>query len=125
MERFRSIAIVGASSDRNRYSNKAVRAYKAKGYKVFPVSLRDTEIEGLRAYRSIAEVPGKLDAASLYVNPEVGITLLRDIAKKGVKLLFVNPGAESELLVREAKSIGLNPVLACSILSIGMNPEEI
>lgn len=125
MQRFKSIAIIGAVTDRERYGNKAVRAYKARGYAVFPVSLRDAEIEGLKAYRSIADVPGNVDAASLYVNPKVGIQLLKEIASKGVKLLFVNPGAESDELVAKAKRMGLNPILACSIVSIGMDPAAL
>ncbi len=124
MQDIRSIAIIGAVSNRNRYSNKAVRAYISQGYQVFPVSVRNEEIEGLKAYESIADVPGQVDAASLYVNPKVGIKLLDDIAKKGVKLLFVNPGAESDELVEKAEALGLNPVLACSIRSIGTDPEQ-
>lgn len=121
---FKSIAIIGAVSNRNRYSNKAVRAYKSRGYVVFPISVRNQVVEGLKAYRSIADVPGKVDAASLYVNPKVGIELLDDIAKKGVKLLFVNPGAESDELMKRAEELGLNPILACSIMSLGMDPEK-
>jgi hypothetical protein len=120
----RSIAIIGAVNDRERYSNKAVRAYRNKGYTVYPVSIRNSEIEGLRAYRSILEIPGKVDAASLYVNPEAGLGLLEDIAKKGVKLLYVNPGAESEELIAKAEELGLNPILACSMLSIDVDPED-
>lgn len=125
MRQFKSIAIIGAVTDRERYSNKAVRAYKAKGYDVFPVSLRDAEIEGLKAYRSIGDLPGNVDAASLYVNPKTGIQLLDDIASKGVKLLFINPGAESDELVTKARKLGLNPILACSIVSIGMDPATV
>jgi len=125
LRQFKSIAIIGAVTDRERYSNKAVRAYKAKGYDVFPVSLRDAEIEGLKAYRSIGDLPGNVDAASLYVNPKTGIQLLDDIASKGVKLLFINPGAESDELVTKARKLGLNPILACSIVSIGMDPATV
>ncbi len=123
--KFKSIAIIGAVSDRERYGNRAVRAYKAKGYAVFPVSLRDAEIEGLKAYRSIGDVPGNVDAASLYVNPKIGIQLLDDMARKGVRLVFVNPGAESDELVAKARKLGLNPILACSIVSIGMDPAAL
>jgi len=125
MQQFKSIAIIGAVTDRDRYSNKAVRAYKAMGYAVYPVSLRDSEIEGLKAYPSILDVPTRVDAASLYVNPKIGIQLLKDIASKGAKVLFVNPGAESEELVAEAKRLGLNPILACSIASLGVDPADL
>jgi predicted CoA-binding protein len=119
----RSIAIIGAVNNRKRYSNKAVRAYRSRGYVVYPISVRNEEIEGLRAYRSILDVPGDVDAVSLYVNPDLGIKLLDDIAKKGVETLFVNPGAESDELIEKAESLGMKPLLVCSILSIGIDPE--
>jgi hypothetical protein len=122
--KFGSIAIIGAVSDRERYSNKAVRAYKGRGYEVYPISIRDDEIEGLKAYRSIRDVPGQVDAASLYVNPRIGIGLLEDLAEKGVSILFVNPGADSVELIEKADELGLNPVVACSIMSLGVNPNE-
>ena len=71
----------------------------------------------------VLDVPGDVDAASLYVNPGLGIELLDDIAKKGIKTLFVNPGAESNELVQKAESLGMRPLLVCSILSIGVDPE--
>ncbi len=123
MSEAKSIAIIGATTNRNRYSNKAVRAYKARGYTVYPVSIRHEEVEGLRAYRSIKDIPGPVDVASLYVNPRVGIGLLNEIAEKGVKTLFVNPGADSQELMKRAESLGLGPILACSILSLGIDPE--
>ncbi len=124
MSEAKSIAIVGATTRRDRYSNKAVRAYKAKGYTVYPISIRHEEVEGLKAYRSVKDIPGRVDMASLYVNPRVGMTLLKGMAEKGVSTLFVNPGAESEELLERAESLGLNPILACSIMSLGIDPED-
>ena len=123
MKEIKSIAIIGATTKRDRYSNKAVRAYRNKGYTVYPVSIRHEEVEGLKAYRSVKEIPGPVDAASLYVNASVGIKLLDDMVGKGVKTLFVNPGSESDELVEKARTLGLNPLLVCSILSIGVDPE--
>lgn len=48
-----SIAIIGASSDRSKFGNKAVRAYKRKGFKVFPINPKESKIEGLKCYRSV------------------------------------------------------------------------
>ncbi len=124
LEDIESIAIIGAVNDRTRYSNKAVRAYRKKGYQVYPISIRDDSVEGLKAYPSIRDVPGQVDAASLYVNPEIGIGLMEDIAAKGVELLFVNPGADSPELMTKARELDLNPILACSIMSLGLDPEE-
>jgi uncharacterized protein len=117
-----SVAVIGASSVRSKYGNRAVRAYLRQGWTVYPVNPNETTIEGLAAFASIADIPGTVDRASLYVPPAVGETLLDDIQRKGVKELFVNPGAESDTLIERAERLGLQPIQACSIVDIGERP---
>jgi predicted CoA-binding protein len=119
----KSVAVIGASNDRAKHGNKAVRAYLLKGYKVYPVNPREEAIEGLKAYKSILDIQGEVDRATLYVPPKIGLKVIEEIAKKGVKELYFNPGAESDELVDKARKLGLNPILACSILAVGMDPE--
>ena len=116
------VAVVGASSARAKYGNKAVRAYRRQGWAVYPINLQEKEIEGLPASRSIAELPGPVDRFSLYVPPAVGLTLLGAIAAHGPAELWVNPGAESEALLAVAVWLGLYPIQACSIVDIGERP---
>ncbi len=120
----KSIAIIGASPNRERYSNKAVRAWVKQGWTVFPVHPKHTEIEGLKTYPSIADITDPVDVASLYVSPETGMKVLEAIAGKGIKELFVNPGAESDELIKKAESLGLQAMVACSILAIGEHPDS-
>jgi acyl-CoA synthetase (NDP forming) len=119
----RSVAVIGASNDRNKYGYKAVRAYSLSGFKVYPVNPKAGTIEGLKVYKSVLDIPGEVDRATLYVPPKVGLKVIEEIAEKGVKELYVNPGAESDELVDKARKLGLNPILACSILAVGLDPE--
>jgi hypothetical protein len=120
-----SVAVVGASSDRSKFGNKAVRAYRKRGWTVYPVHPKEPEIEGARAYRSIAEIPGPLDRIVLYVPPQVGIALLEEIAASRPRELFVNPGAENEALLAKARALGLEPILACAIVEVGESPSAL
>lgn len=119
----KSVAVIGASKDRSKYGNKAVRAYLLNDFKVYPVNPKEETIEGLKAYRSILEIPEEVDRATLYVPPKVGLKVIEEIAEKGVKELYFNPGSESAELVEKARKLGLNPILACSILAVGLDPE--
>jgi len=121
----KSIAIIGASTNKDKYSNKAVRACRIQGYTVYPVTPKADEIEGLPAFPTITDIPGAVDIASLYVPPQVGIQLLPAIADKKVKELYVNPGAESDDLMAKAKELGIRAVSVCTILNVGMRPEEV
>ena len=119
----KTIAIVGASNDRSKYSNKAVRAYLQQDYTVYPVNLREAEIEGLRAYHSVREVPERPQRVSVYLPPAAVLKVLPEIAAKGCDELWLNPGTESDLVLEEAQRLGLNVVQACSILDIGVSPS--
>jgi len=117
-----SVAVIGASNARQKYGNKAVRAYLRQGWTVYPVNPTETTVEGLKVYRTLAEVPGPVDRVSMYVPPSVGITLLEAIKAKGTPELFLNPGSESDALLERATALGLDPIQACSIVDIGERP---
>ena len=119
-----NVAIIGASSDRSKFGNKAVRAYAAAGHKVFPVSLKEKEIEGMRCYADIRDIPDRIDRVSVYTPPSVTYKLLDGIAEKKVREVYLNPGAEDEATVRKAEGLGLNIALLCSILAIGQDPTD-
>lgn len=119
-----TVAIIGASANRQKYGNRSVRAHAAQGYQVFPVNPKGGEIEGFQAYKSLDEVPvERLNRVSLYVPPEVGMTLLEEIAAKGCNELWLNPGSESDELADKARELGLDPIIACSIVDVGVNPH--
>jgi len=119
-----NVAIIGASNNREKFGNTAVRAYRAHGHSVYPVNLRETTIEGLPAFRSIADVPVNLDMTLLYVPPEVTIRLLPAIARKGPGELYLNPGSEDDAVIARARELGLDPILACSIVALGDRPAN-
>ncbi len=121
----KSVAVIGASNDRNKFGNKAVRAYARLGYQVYPVNQRADIVEGLPAYRSILDIPGKVDIVLVYVPPAIGLTIISDIAQKRPAELYLNPGTESDELLEKARSLGLSPILACSIIAVGLRPEEV
>ena len=121
-----TVAILGVSADRAKFGNKAVRAYLAQGYQVFPIHPKAQTIEGLQAYRSILEVPAdRLDRTSLYLPPQIGLHVIEEIARKPVREVWLNPGAESPALIARARELGLNVIVGCSIVDIGVNPGDL
>ncbi|MFQ5508461.1 MAG: CoA-binding protein [Leptospirillia bacterium] len=120
----KSIVIIGASSNRAKFGNKAVRAFTDAGFTVYAVHPKETEVEGLKVYRSVADLPETPDYASLYLPPKVGEAVLDDIAAKGIKQVFANPGAESPELLEKGKKLGLEVMAACSIVAAGKTPMD-
>jgi hypothetical protein len=120
-----AVAIVGASNDRSKYGNKSVRAHLRAGYTVYPVHPTESLVEGLPAYRDLASLPGPVERVSMYVPPHIGIRLLDQVAAVAPRELFLNPGSESPELVARARELGLDPILACSILDVGEDPARL
>jgi len=120
-----TVAVVGASADRSKFGNKAVRAHLQQGYEVFPVNPKGGQIEGLTVYRNLAEIPTEhLSRVSMYVPPGVGSGILGEIVAKGCDEFWLNPGSESDDLVEQARQMGLDPIIACSVVNIGIDPHE-
>ncbi|NLN93731.1 MAG: CoA-binding protein [Candidatus Hydrogenedens sp.] len=118
-----SIAIVGASSDRKKYGNKALRAFVEGGWKVFPVNKAGGIIEGLEVFTSLDEITEKVDRVSMYLPAALGITMLDQVLRKMPCEFYLNPGSESDELIALAREKGLEPIQACSIVNIGLRPD--
>jgi predicted CoA-binding protein len=119
------VAVIGASSNRNKFGNRAVRAFRQQGYTVVPINPHEAEVEGLKAYASVLDVPGTIDMASFYVPPEIGEQVIGEMATKGIAEVWLNPGSESDALIARARALQIQPIVACSIVAIGQNPYQL
>src|SRR5471030_875407 len=119
------VAVIGASSNRSKFGNRAVRAFRQQGYTVVPINPHEAEVEGLKAYASVLDVPGTIDMASIYVPPHIGEQVIGEIAQKGIAEVWLNPGAESDELITRARALDIRPIVACSIIAIGENPYKL
>lgn len=118
----RTVAVIGASNNRGKFGNKALRAFAQQGYTVIPINPHEAQVEGHRAYRSVLDVPGPIDMATVYVPPAAGLEVMDDLARKGVGEVWLNPGADDDEVVARARALGLNTIQACSIIGIGDSP---
>ena len=118
------IAVIGASSDRRKFGNKALRAYRAQGHTVIPINLREPVVEGERAYRSVLDYPGAIDEATVYVPPAEGLAVMPELAQKGIPSVWLNPGADDPAVVERAQALGLKTIVACSIRGVGESPSK-
>lgn len=90
---------------------------------MIPINPNEREVEGIATYASVLDVPDRIDMATVYVQPDVGLELLREFDQKQIGEIWINPGAESPMLLAEAARLGLNVIVACSIIGAGQNPS--
>src|SRR5829696_3304706 len=112
----KTVAVIGASSNRDKFGNKALRAFASNGYTVYPINPAETEVEGHKAFASVLDVPGTIDMATIYVPPAAGVGVMDDIAKKGIPEVWLNPGADAPQVADKARALGLKTVRHCSII---------
>ncbi len=118
------IMVIGASTNRDKFGNKAVRAYAASGHTVLPVNPRADTIEGLPCYPTVAAAPGPIDRAALYLPPSLAIEAVRELGARGdVAEVFFNPGTESPEAMTLARSLNMEATFGCAIVDIGANPH--
>ena len=124
IERFLSakrFAVLGASADREKYGNKVFRCYLQHGRDAIPVNPRLAEVEGVTAYPEVSAIPGAIEAVSIITPPAVTEATIPALAKKGVKRLWMQPGAESDRAIHAAEAAGMEVIAGgpCLLVVLG------
>ena len=120
----KNVAILGASSERRKFGNKSVRAHHQAGWRVFPVNPNETEVEGLPAYPSLADLPERVERISVYLPPALTLAKLPEIAATSARQVWFNPGAADADVRAEARRLGIPAIDGCSIVDLGLSPAQ-
>jgi predicted CoA-binding protein len=116
-----AFAVVGASVVRSKYGNKVLRCYQQHGRVVYPINARAAEVEGLKAYPSLASLPVPVKAISVITPPAITEQVVQEAAAAGVTHIWMQPGAESDVAIRAAESQGMSVIAGgpCLLVVLG------
>ena len=116
-----SFAVVGASSNRDKYGNKVLRCYAQHGHPVVAVNPRATEIEGLPCYASLLAIPGAPRAVSSVAPPAFADGIVADAIASGVRHLWSQTGSEDDAAIAVAKNNGIEVIAygPCLLVALG------
>lgn len=106
----RPVAVVGASNDRSKYGNIVLRNLRSRGWPVFAVNPNLTEVEGEPAYPTLAECPQRPELAVVITPPGVSKKIVEQAAEAGVQRVWLQPGAESDEVIKRAGEVGVELV---------------
>jgi len=114
-------AVVGASTDREKYGNKVLRCYQQHQMEVFPINPKEAEVEGLKAFPGLTAVPVKPRGVSIITPPAVTERVVREAAALGIRHLWMQPGAESPEAIQAAEALGLEVIAGgpCLLVVLG------
>ena len=120
----RRFVVVGASKDRAKYGNKVLRAYLQNNRDAVPVNPGADEVEGLKAYRDLASVPEDVDGVSIITPPAVTEKVVEQALERGIKNIWMQPGAESQAAIEAAKEAGANVIAGGPCLLVALRYRE-
>jgi len=96
------IAVVGASSNPQKYGNIIVRNLRSKGYNVLPVNPKESEIEGLPAFASVNDIRPSPTIVNFVVPPAVTQSVLETIKDSGIETVWFQDGSYDDATVAYA-----------------------
>jgi len=107
----RTIAVVGLSADWYRPSYFAAKYMQEHGYRVIPVNPKYPEILGEKCYRSLRDVPEKVDLVDVFRKTENVMPIADDAIAIGAKVLWQQLGVKNEAAAAKASAAGLEAVM--------------
>jgi len=113
--------VVGASVDRSKYGNKVLRCYQMKGLRAVPVNPREREVEGVACVASVSDLPVEVSSISVITPPAVTERVVDEAVLKGVKNIWMQPGAESQAAIEKCVKAGINVIAdgSCILVVLG------
>ena len=116
-----AFGVVGASADRSKYGNRVLRCYQQHGLKAVPVNPRAEEIEGEKCVASVLELPAEVASISVITPPAVTERVVEQAAGKGIRNVWMQPGAESPRAVEFCRERGINVIAdgSCILVVLG------
>ena len=116
-----AFGVVGASTNRQKYGNKVLRCYLQNGRKAIPINPNEPEIEGIPCAATISDLPPDVESISMITPPDVTAKLVPLALEKGIKNIWMQPGAEHPEAVALCRERGINVIAdgSCVLVVLG------
>lgn len=115
------VAILGASKSPERYAYKAFQMLKEYGHQPYPVTPKFAELEGVKAFEKLTDIPEYIDTLTMYVGPDISTKLEQDILKLKPRRVIFNPGSENPKLQETLEKYGIEVEEACTLVLLRTN----
>ena len=113
----KSFAVVGSFRDESKYAYKILKDLKNKGYEVYPVNPKIKEVEGLKCYPTVMDIPVIVDVVDIVTPPQVTEQIVRECLRKGISRVWMQPGAESDTAIKFCQNNNIKVIYnACIML---------
>lgn len=120
-----AFGVIGASTNRDKYGNKVLRCYLQNNRRVYPVNPRADVIENISCVATIAELPENVKSISIITPPKITEQAVEEAIAKGIKNIWMQPGAESDVAIEKCREKGINVIAhgACILVVLGFRDQ--
>lgn len=113
--KYQNWVVVGDIGNPAKYANKILNRFINRGYNASGVNPRSNE-DGI--YKSLSEVPYKIEALDLCINPAAGLEIIKEAKSLEIRHILIQPGAESKEIIDYCKENDLNAVEGCALIEL-------
>ena len=117
LTKYKTIAVVGLSSNPARPSHGVAEYLQSAGYQIIPVNPNETDVLGEPSYASLDEVPQKIEIVEIFRRPEEVSPVVDTAIRAGAKVVWMQLGILNEAAAEKAQAAGLTVVMdACMLI---------
>lgn len=110
-KKIKTIAVVGLSDKKNRYSYQVAEYLKKKGFKIIPVNPNIESVFGLKSYKSLLEIKEPVDVVNIFRRSEFIGPIVEEAIKIGAKAVWMQEGVSDEAAAAKARAAGLQVIM--------------
>ncbi|MEW6623642.1 MAG: CoA-binding protein [Bacillota bacterium] len=115
-QEFNSFAILGLSRKPKHFSRGAYEFLKSQGYSLYPINPHAENIDGIKCYKNLADIPTEVQGAIFFTKPRTTRELLPVCKEKGINHVWLQLGASDKEVLKEAQKLQLNAINSCVYL---------
>ncbi len=112
----KNFAVAGSFRNETKYAYKILRDLIKRGHEVFPVNLVLDSVEGKKCYKSVSEIPFRVDVVNVVTPPPVTEKIVRECLERSIKKIWLQPGAESEDAIKFCRDNGMDVIYGLCVM---------
>jgi predicted CoA-binding protein len=116
LKRYKTIAVVGLSSDPKRPSYGVTEYMQEAGYRIIPVNPNETEVLGEKSWARLEDVPEKIEIVDIFRRAEEVTAVVESAIRVGANVVWMQLGVEDDAAAEKARAAGLVVVEDACIL---------
>ena len=116
-----AFAVAGASTNRDKFGNKVLRCYIQNKKIAYPINPNEKKIEGISCFKNVADLPDEVQSLSIVTPPNITQQIVDDAIQKGIKNIWMQPGAENDEAIKKAEKQNINVIAngPCILVTLG------